>query len=89
MKYLQSSFSIAAPEQVFGCAACIYGEKHGYLHTCKKPCPHGDPLCPCQDGDLCHYEGPNPMPAPAEPFTCDECGFATTDGAAMFSHCCQ
>lgn len=19
-------------------------------------CPHGDPTCPCQDGDLCHYE---------------------------------
>ena len=21
-----------------------------------------DPLCPCQDGDMCHYEGPNPFP---------------------------
>lgn len=20
------------------------------------PCPHGDPTCPCQDGDACHYE---------------------------------
>lgn len=20
-------------------------------------CPHGDPCCPCQDGDPCHYEG--------------------------------
>ena len=19
-------------------------------------CPHGDPHCPCQDGDACHYE---------------------------------
>jgi hypothetical protein len=18
-------------------------------------CPHGDPTCPCQDGDVCHY----------------------------------
>jgi hypothetical protein len=18
-------------------------------------CPHGDPACPCQDGDVCHY----------------------------------
>ena len=22
----------------------------------EKPCPYGDPLCPCQDGDACHYE---------------------------------
>lgn len=21
-----------------------------------RPCKHGDPLCPCQDGDACHYE---------------------------------
>lgn len=28
------------------------------------PCKYGDPLCPCQDGDMCHYEGPNPMAAP-------------------------
>lgn len=20
-------------------------------------CPYGDPLCPCPDGLLCHYEG--------------------------------
>jgi hypothetical protein len=28
------------------------------------PCPHGDALCPCQDGDSCHYEGRNPMDCP-------------------------
>lgn len=28
-------------------------------------CPHGDPACPCPDGDMCHYEGPDPMSAPA------------------------
>ena len=28
-------------------------------------CPHGDPQCPCQDGDMCHYEGPNPFPEPS------------------------
>ncbi len=27
-------------------------------------CKYGDPLCPCQDGDMCHYEGPNPMKPP-------------------------
>ncbi len=28
-------------------------------------CKYGDPSCPCQDGDLCHYEGENPMTPPA------------------------
>lgn len=23
----------------------------------KGQCPHGDPYCPCQDGDPCNYEG--------------------------------
>jgi hypothetical protein len=27
-------------------------------------CKYGDPTCPCQDGDMCHYEGPNPWPEP-------------------------
>ena len=27
-------------------------------------CPHGDPLCPCQDGDPCHYEGKDAMTCP-------------------------
>jgi hypothetical protein len=27
-------------------------------------CKYGDPLCPCQDGDMCHYEGDNPMIPP-------------------------
>jgi hypothetical protein len=27
-------------------------------------CPHGDPCCPCRDGDSCHYEGENPMTPP-------------------------
>lgn len=26
-----------------------------------QPCPYGDPFCPCQDGDLCHYEGKDPL----------------------------
>lgn len=24
-------------------------------------CIGNDPYCPCQDGDLCHYEGDDPM----------------------------
>lgn len=35
--------------------------------TPKKVCKYGDPFCPCQDGDPCHYEGKNPMPAPVIP----------------------
>lgn len=27
-------------------------------------CVHGDPYCPCQDGDTCHYEGDDPMRCP-------------------------
>lgn len=26
-------------------------------------CPHGDPYCPCQDGDACHYEPTATTPA--------------------------
>ncbi len=27
-------------------------------------CKHTDAHCPCQDGDLCHYEGAEPMTPP-------------------------
>jgi hypothetical protein len=27
-------------------------------------CPWGDALCPCQDGDACHYAGTSPMTCP-------------------------
>lgn len=30
----------------------------------KSACKYGDPTCPCQDGDMCNYEGPNPMTPP-------------------------
>ena len=29
-----------------------------------KKCIGNDPLCPCQDGLMCHYEGPDPWPIP-------------------------
>lgn len=34
----------------------IATETHGEIG-----CPYGDPSCPCQDGDPCHYEGKDPM----------------------------
>ena len=27
-------------------------------------CPFGDPTCPCPDGLMCHYEGPDAWEAP-------------------------
>ena len=27
-------------------------------------CPHGDMGCPCADGLMCHYEGPDAWPEP-------------------------
>ena len=27
-------------------------------------CEHGDKYCPCPDGLICHYEGPDPWPCP-------------------------
>lgn len=29
-------------------------------------CKYGDPFCPCQDGDQCHYEGKDAWPIPKE-----------------------
>ena len=30
----------------------------------EEACKYGDPLCPCQDGDVCLYEGFNPFAPP-------------------------
>lgn len=48
-------------------------------------CPHGDPLCPCQDGDPCHYEDTATtlaMPSPIGPMHRGPCGKARYDGEA-------
>lgn len=29
-----------------------------------RSCPHGDPTCPCPDGDPCHYDGTSAMLCP-------------------------
>jgi hypothetical protein len=31
-------------------------------------CPHGDPTCPCPDGDSCHYEGTDAFTCPNRPW---------------------
>lgn len=55
--------------------ACVHGQHDRCRLVCKfcyspcecdchqdaKKCKYGDPTCPCQDGDQCHYEGENPM----------------------------
>lgn len=49
---------------VLACVALVSGAGEGVTALC----PHGDPTCPCPDGDPCHYEGrcvmacPNPPP---------------------------
>lgn len=30
-------------------------------------CPFGDPCCPCQDGDVCHYVATEDTPAMRKP----------------------
>ena len=35
-----------------------------FVTTKVKPCIGNDPLCPCQDGLMCHYEGPDAWPLP-------------------------
>jgi hypothetical protein len=37
----------------------------------KEPCIGNDPLCPCQDGDMCHYKGPGAWKLPTH---CCDCG---------------
>lgn len=39
-------------------------------------CPHGDPYCPCQDGDPCHYEWAGDTP----PMDCVHCMTAPIRG---------
>lgn len=34
------------------------------IRSLAQPCKYGDPLCPCQDGLQCHYEGDNHSPVP-------------------------
>lgn len=45
-------------------------------------CPRGDPLCPCQDGDSCHYEDTATTRAMPPPAHRDACGKACYPGQA-------
>ena len=49
-------------EAVKGWSKCRAAEAEVARLTTK--CKYGDPMCPCQDGDACHYEGDNPMTPP-------------------------
>jgi hypothetical protein len=43
-------------------------------------CIGNDPSCPCQDGDMCHYRGPNAWPIPNVIITlCADCGHEEND----------
>ncbi len=48
------------------------GKGDGPTAPQNRPCPYGDPTCPCPDvvagrRDPCHYEGVDPMPPPNAP----------------------
>lgn len=49
------------------------------------PCKYGDPSCPCQDGDMCHYEGPNAWTKPYH--LCLVCGYDMQEPAADYNIC--
>lgn len=57
------------------CHGCGYDESPHYYYgraecpECKgsgRICPGGDEICPCQDGDVCHYEGPDAWSIPVD-----------------------
>ena len=56
-------------------------------------CRYGDMTCPCQDGLLCHYEGPNPMLPPAADWVAylegdeETCGRGPTETEALRALC--
>lgn len=54
----------------------LRNERHEVAHL---PCPHGDPACPCQDGDLCHYEDDPATGTKAWP--CPHCGTVQEEAA--------
>jgi hypothetical protein len=44
---------------------CVFrAEAEAEVARLTTKCKYGDPMCPCQDGDACHYEGDNPMTPP-------------------------
>ena len=45
-------------------AAAAITELRAEVARLTTKCKYGDPMCPCQDGDACHYEGDNPMTPP-------------------------
>ena len=52
-----------APEpDASGLLACV---TCGAPAAAPAPCIGNDPLCPCQDGDQCHYRGKDAWPVPA------------------------
>jgi hypothetical protein len=62
--YLGFSFEDAIKEAMKGIAGTkLYTHPAPQAVPAKK-CKYGDPLCPCQDGDACHYEGKDAWSVP-------------------------
>lgn len=52
-------------------------------------CKYLDPLCPCQDGDACHYEAVGGTPAWPAPMECRDCDNIETDPIFLDTETCS
>jgi hypothetical protein len=48
-------------------SASLTAEQRARRYGLHEPCIGNDPTCPCQDGDCCHYGGPDAWPVPSKP----------------------
>lgn len=54
------------PDNLDAAKACDEVVAYARSLGVRRNCPGKDATCPCQDGDACHYEGPNAWPIPTE-----------------------
>ncbi len=57
---IEEGFARHAPQII---AEAVVGLADADLTRNRERCRHGDPFCPCQDGDPCHYEDAPGSPA--------------------------
>ena len=64
------------PTSFEGCGGrwpCVtWCETNAALLDAGQTCPHGDPTCPCPDGDLCHHEDGPGSPGWPKPVVGDD-----------------
>jgi len=62
----QGAFMVTMPEGEWVRYEQVAALKAEVEKAQPKYCRYGDPTCPCQDGDPCHYEGKNPWTPPIQ-----------------------